>query len=212
MFPDPLHAPHDIVAIGGALEVDLLVEAYRKGIFPWPMEELPLPWFSPRMRAILDFDELHISRSLRRTRRRTSWSFSIDRDFEGVIRDCASVERPNQEGTWITEEIIEAYLELHSAGYAHSAEVWDGDRLVGGIYGVDPGGAFSGESMFYHEPNASKLALLHLVDHLRSRGLAWLDLQVMTPHMRAFGGRTIPRGEFLDRLSRELQVGRELFG
>ena len=211
MFPDPRLFPHDIVAFGARLEVPVLIEAYRKGIFPWPIDQVPLPWFCPKVRAILEFNRVQLSRSLERFRRKCSWSFSIDRDFESVIRACADVERPGQDGTWITGEMVDAYIELHEAGFAHSAEVWDGDRLVGGIYGVDPGGAFGGESMFYREPNASKLVLLFLVDHLSKRGLTWLDIQVMTPHMEKMGARNIGRGEFLDRLEAELESGRTLF-
>lgn len=199
----------DIVAIGGRLTADALVTAYRRGVFPWPSEGLPLLWFCPRRRAVLDFDALHVGRSLARARRRSDLRFTIDAAFERVIRRCAEVPRADQDGTWITPEVIRAYTELHRRGGAHSVEAWRGDRLVGGVYGVDAGGAFSAESMFHEEPNASKLALLHLIDHLRSRGLGWLDIQVMTPHMERMGAREIPRREFLARLRRER--GRQLF-
>ena len=130
-FPDPRHTPHDIIALGGDLDVTTLVDAYSKGIFPWPIEEYPLCWFSPLRRAVLFFEELHVSRSLAKTRRRTSFRFTVDRCFEDVVRLCATVPRPDQDGTWILPEVERAYLELPRAGHAHSVEVWDGDRLVG---------------------------------------------------------------------------------
>jgi leucyl/phenylalanyl-tRNA--protein transferase len=201
----------DIVAVGGSLHPVNLVAAYRRGIFPWPIEGWPLTWFCPRERAVLDFSELHVPRSLARERRRTPLRFTVDADFAGVMRGCALAARPEQEGTWITREIYENYRALHAAGRAHSVEAWDAGALVGGIYGVDAGGAFAGESMFYLRPNASKLALLRLVEHLSARGLAWLDIQVMTPHMHALGAKLIGRDEFLDRLAAEISSGRVLF-
>ncbi len=211
LFPDPRHAPHDIVAIGDDLRPETLIEAYRAGIFPWPAEDIPLPWFSPKRRAILRFDAIHVSRSLARERRRTPLRFTIDADFRGVIAGCASTPRPGQEGTWIFPRIVDAYVTLHELGHAHSAEAWEGDELVGGIYGVDMGGAFGGESMFHRRPNASKLALLHLADHLASRGLDWMDIQIMTPHMKALGAREIGRGKFLDLLHSTQARGLVLF-
>lgn len=199
-FPDPRHAPHDIIAIGGDLEPHTLIEAYSKGIFPWPIEDYPLCWFSPHRRAVLFFDSLHVSRSLEKARRRTSLEFTIDQNFEEVIRHCAISSRPEQEGTWILPEIEQAYVALHEAGHAHSVEAWQEGRLVAGLYGVDAGGAFSGESMFHLQPDSSKLALLFLIDHLRSRGVEWLDVQIMTPHMRRLGTRLISRSKYLDLL------------
>jgi leucyl/phenylalanyl-tRNA---protein transferase len=201
----------DIVAVGGSLHPDNLLAAYRRGIFPWPIEGWPLTWFCPRERAVLDFQNLHVPRSLARERRRTNLRFTIDADFARVVRGCALADRPEQEGTWITRGIYENYCALHRAGHAHSVEAWEGDALVGGIYGVDAGGAFGGESMFYLRPNASKLALLRLVEHLAARGLAWLDIQVMTPHMQALGAKLVGRDEFLDRLGAELSRGLVLF-
>ncbi len=191
----------DIVAVGGSLHPVNLVAAYRRGIFPWPIEGWPLTWFCPRERAVLDFQDLHVPRSLARERKRTPLRFTTDADFAGVMRGCALASRPEQEGTWITREIYENYCALNRAGRAHSVEAWEGDALVGGIYGVDAGGAFAGESMFYLRPNASKLALLHLIEHLEQRGLDWLDIQVMTPHLQALGAHTVPREEFLDKLA-----------
>jgi leucyl/phenylalanyl-tRNA--protein transferase len=209
-FPDPRYARGDVVAVGDDLRVDTLRDAYRHGIFPWPHEELPLPWFSPRRRTVLFFDELHVGRTLRRARR-SDLSFSIDEAFAEVIAACATVPRGDDVGTWIGPEIIAAYARLHRAGDAHSVEVWSGGELVGGLYGVDAGGVFTGESMFHRAPNASKLALLHLVDHLRARGATWLDCQVMTGHMRALGAREIGRAKFLDMLAAAQASGLDLF-
>ncbi len=211
LFPDPRSARGDIVAIGEDLSVETLRDAYRHGIFPWPHDELPLPWFSPRRRAVIIFDELHVGRSLRKSARRAGVQFTIDAAFDRVIRACAAVPRREGEGTWIGPEIIRAYARLHRAGDAHSVEVWDHDQLVGGLYGVDSGGLFTGESMFHQRPDASKLALLHLVEHLRARGSTWLDCQIMTPHMKALGAREIPRARFLDLLAEAQKANRQLF-
>jgi leucyl/phenylalanyl-tRNA--protein transferase len=200
-FPDPRYAPSDVVAMGEDLRVETLREAYRKGIFPWPHDGLPLPWFSPRRRAVIFFDELHVGRSLRKVQKRTELTFTIDRDFRSVIAECATADRPDQDGTWIAPAMIAAYMRLHDAGDAHSVEVWEGDALVGGLYGVDCGGLFTGESMFHRRPEASKLALLFVIDHLRQRGATLVDCQVMTPHMEALGAREIPRARFLDALA-----------
>jgi leucyl/phenylalanyl-tRNA---protein transferase len=211
-FPDPRDAtPEGVVAVGGRPEPEFLVEAYRRGIFPWPVEGYPLLWFSPPERAILEFDRLHVARSLARERRRTRLAFTVDRAFGRVIRACAAVERAHEDGTWITPAMIRGYDALHRLGRAHSVEAWEGDELVGGVYGVDAGGAFAGESMFRLRPNASKLALLFLVEHLRARGLDWLDVQVLTPHLEALGARLVPREEFLERLARALRRGLKLF-
>lgn len=200
-FPDPRYAPSDVVAMGEDLRVETLREAYRKGIFPWPHEGLPLPWFSPRRRAVLFFDEVYVNRSLRKARKRSTFTFTIDRAFGRVIRHCATTFRPDQDGTWIEPKVIAAYSRFHEAGDAHSVEVWEGEELVGGLYGVDSGGVFTGESMFHLRSNASKLALLFLADHLREKGAAFLDCQVITPHMEALGAREITRGRFLDMLA-----------
>lgn len=218
-FPDPryfdfpegivignylIRAP-DIVALGTPPTVENLREAYRKGIFPWPTDAFPLPWHCPAKRAILEFGRLHVPKSLEKAGRAARFSFTIDSDFPAVIENCSLTERPEQAGTWITPELIDAFCGLHEAGMAHSVEAWDADgRLAGGLYGVDAGGVFCGESMFYRQPNASKLALLFLIDHLRSRGSTWLDAQVMTPHMKAFGAMEIDRPAFLKKL-RETQ-------
>jgi len=211
-FPDPRTAsPEGIVAIGGDLHPESLVTAYRQGIFPWPVENLPLLWFCPPERAVVDFDRLHVPRSLARARRQNSFRFSIDTAFAQVIRACASAPRPGQDGTWITPAVVDAYIRLHELGIAHSVEAWEGDELAGGVYGVDVEGAFAAESMFYRRTNASKLCILNLVDHLRSRGLDWIDVQTMTPHMQRLGARLIEREAFLSRLAETRARGLQLF-
>ena len=192
----------DIVAVGGDLTLGTLLAAYRRGVFPWPVEGLPLLWFCPRERALLAFADLHVGRSLARARRRTRLRFTVDRAFAAVIRACADTPRPGEPGTWITPEILAAYTRLHRRGVAHSVEAWRDDALVAGVYGVDIDGAFAAESMFRREPDASKLALLHLVEHLHAGGLDWLDVQVMTPHLERLGARNVPRAAFLALLAR----------
>lgn len=203
-FPDPRRAAadEDIVAVGGNLHPETLLEAYRHGIFPWPIEGIkPVVWFCPPERAILEFKNLRLSRSLLKTQRRAPFRFTIDADFRNVILACARIKRVHEDGTWITPEMIRAYCEFHQRGHAHSVEAWEGDELVGGLYGVDAGGAFAGESMFYRRPSASKLALLFLIEHLQARGLDWIDIQVITPHMQALGAKLISRTQFLEKLS-----------
>jgi leucyl/phenylalanyl-tRNA--protein transferase len=226
-FPDPLqydfpewllygeyfYRADDIVSFGDPLTVDNVREAYRKGIFPWFIEGIPLPWFCPAKRAVLEFSELHVGRSLAKEQRKNKFTFTIDRDFDAVIRACAASTRKGQSGgTWITDDFIRVYSELHREGIVHSVEAWsaNGD-LVGGLYGVDAGGVFCGESMFYHEPNASKLALLFLIDHLRSRGSTWLDAQVMTEHMKALGAKELLRSKFLVKLAETQSRGLCIF-
>ena len=211
-FPDPRTAsPEGIVAIGGDLHPESIVAAYRQGIFPWPVEKLPLLWFCPAERGVLHFDELHVPRSLARARRLLPYRCTIDRAFPAVIRGCADTPRPGQQGTWITPAVVAAYVRLHDMGIAHSVEAWVGEQLVGGVYGVDVDGAFAAESMFYRAPNASKIALLHLIDHLRRHGLDWIDVQTLTPHMRRLGARLISREEFLELLQRTRSRRQRLF-
>lgn len=226
VFPDPLtyaypewaaignyfFRSHDVVAFGTPLTVKNAREAYLKGIFPWHTDGIPLPWHCPEWRAILEFDELRVPRSLQKVRRSSPLTFTIDRDFAAVMHECALAYRPRQGGTWITDEFERVFGDLHTAGMAHSVEAWDENgELVGGLYGVDAGGVFCGESMFYKKPNASKLALLYLIDHLKERGATWLDSQVMTPHFEALGAREIPRHEFLTKLRQTQDQKLKLF-
>jgi len=213
LYGEYFYKADDIVSFGDPLTVDNVREAYRKGIFPWYIEGVPLPWFCPAKRAVLNFSELHIGRSLAKERRKGQFTFTIDRDFGAVIRNCAASKRDRQQGgTWITDDFVSVYSQLHDEGIVHSVEAWDkSGKLVGGLYGVDAGGLFCGESMFFLQPNASKLSLLFLVDHLRSRGSTWLDVQVMTDHMKALGARDIDRREFLDKLKETQLLGLRLF-
>ncbi|MGH3441484.1 MAG: leucyl/phenylalanyl-tRNA--protein transferase [Nitriliruptorales bacterium] len=199
-FPDPDAADEDgVVGIGADLEPATLVAAYRRGIFPWPHPGLPLPWFSPDPRAILTADSLHVSRSLRRTMARSGWTTTADRAFGDVVAGCA--DRPAGEGTWITADMRAAYGRLHRLGWAHSVEVWRGDDLVGGIYGVQVGGCFTGESMFHRVADASKVALVALLDRFAEAGGSFLDVQLPTPHLVGTGARELPRRQFLDHLA-----------
>jgi leucyl/phenylalanyl-tRNA---protein transferase len=189
-----------------------LVHAYKQGIFPWMIEGYDLvPWFCPPYRAIIDFAEMHIPRSLRKVRKHTRFTFTIDEAFPEVVYACAKIRRQGQRGTWITKDIFESYNELHRLGLAHSVEVWEGDDLVGGLYGVDPGGVFCGESMFHLRSDASKLAFLYLVEHLQAHGAAWIDIQVMTPHFQLLGAKEIPRSDFLLKLEQTLARNLKLF-
>jgi leucyl/phenylalanyl-tRNA--protein transferase len=205
-FPDPRRStPEGIVALGGDLHPDSMRLAYRSGIFPWPIEGLPLCWFCPPERAILEFSSLHLPRSVRRERRRAHFRYTIDQAFRAVISGCAEMPRRSRdsdepESTWITPDLLEAYCELHRLGEAHSVEAWLGGALAGGVIGVSIGGTFSAETMFHREPGASKLALLYLVDHLAAHGLDWMDVQVMSPLLRLLGARNEPRDAFLKRL------------
>lgn len=214
-FPFPEPEPRDrsgLVGINVPLTVPNLLAAYRRGIFPWPGDPAdPVPWVSPNPRAILEFDRLRIPSSLAQARRNCGWTFTIDRCFAKIIDGCAGMPRSGQAGTWISPAMQAGYLELHKAGGAHSVEVWEGDELIGGLYGVDPGGAFVGESMFRKRPNTSKLALLYLIDHLAARGATWIDIQQLTPHMKTLGGREIPREKYFNLLRAELSAGKKLF-
>ena len=207
-----LFRSHDVVDFGTPLTARNVREAYCSGIFPWYTEGVPLPWHCPEDRAILEFTDLTVPRSLEKVRRKNEFIYTIDKDFAAVIRECSLARRPRQGGTWITTDFERVYTELHEDGMAHSVEVWDkGGDLAGGLYGIDAGGVFCGESMFYKTPNASKLALLFLIDHLRSRGSTWLDAQVMTPHLEALGAKVIDRVDFLDKLEETQKLQLEIF-
>lgn len=208
---DYMYFAREVVSFGDPLTVENVREAYLKGIFPWHMEGIPLPWYCPKRRAIIEFADLHIPRSLERARRKNEFTFTLDRAFRRVIEECSLTSRPGQGGTWITDEFIDVYCKLHDEGMAHSVEAWSDGELVGGLYGIDAGGVFCGESMFFKKPNASKLSLLFLIDHLRSRDSNWLDAQVMTPHIKALGGIEISRLTFLRKLEAAQGLGLDLF-
>jgi leucyl/phenylalanyl-tRNA--protein transferase len=198
LWRDPERADASgLVAIGGDLSPERLLEAYRRGIFPWYDEDLPICWWSPDPRAIFELDRFHVSRRLRRTCRSGRFQVSVDQAFSEVIQGCA--DRPGQ-GTWITSEMVDAYEALHRLGHAHSVEVWKDNRLAGGIYGVAVGRLFAGESMFSRCTDASKVALVHLVDRLRERGFQLFDIQFLNAHTDRLGAVEIPRMEYLARL------------
>lgn len=202
-FPRPdLALDEGILDLSDDLRVERLLEAYSFGIFPWPHEDLPTLWYSPERRGILDFSEFHVSASLRKLYSKTSWTYSFNRCFDDVVARCARMPRPGQSGTWITNKLVDAYKDFHRAGYAHSLEVWDGKELVGGLYGVYVAGLFSGESMFFVQPNASKCALVRLIEFLKKNGLEWMDIQMVTPVLSSFGGKYIDRADFLKRLEK----------
>ncbi|MFM1847232.1 MAG: leucyltransferase [Pseudomonadota bacterium] len=187
-----------LLAVGGDLDPESLLLAYRSGIFPWPLHERQLAWFSPSERGVLFLKDFHISTSLKKVRNRPGWSFSFDERFAEVITACAeSAHRPGQSGTWITKKIISGYEEFHRAGFAHSVETYYEGELVGGLYGVAIGGFFAGESMFFKKADASKLALCHLVEHLVKVGVTWIDCQMVTPLLRSFGAQEISRDDYL---------------
>ncbi|HEY0428843.1 MAG TPA: leucyl/phenylalanyl-tRNA--protein transferase [Pyrinomonadaceae bacterium] len=212
LFGDYYYHARDILTFGVDLSIENLRAAYHRGIFPWHIDGLPLPWFCPEYRAVLEFSEIHIPRSLGREQKKASFTFTIDKDFRAVIENCAKARRSEGHGTWITRDFIRAYCDFHAAGDAHSVEVWDkSGNLAGGLYGVDAGGVFCGESMFHLAPNASKLALLYLVEHLKPRGATWLDIQVMTPHFKVLGAKEIERAEFLDKLEKAQAENLKLF-
>jgi leucyl/phenylalanyl-tRNA---protein transferase len=209
-------APNDergLVALDYNLSPERLVSAYRHGIFPWPDSGpfSPIPWVCPPRRAILEFASLHVPKNLRKAQRNSGLRFTIDAAFADVIGACATVHRPAQRGTWISAPMLSAYLGLHQLGHAHSVECWRGDELVGGLYGVTAGGVFTGESMFHLVNDASKLCVLHLIEHLRARGSTWIDIQQTTPHFALLGAREISRAEFLARLRAEQKSPRPLF-
>lgn len=181
------------------------MHAYRQGIFPMALEDDEIGWFSPDPRGVLPLDRVHVPARLARVIRSGRFEVAIDRNFEGVMRACAA---DREDGTWISEEIIESYSELHRLGMAHSVETWREGKLVGGLYGVHLGGAFFGESMFHHETDASKVALMALVTRMRERGLTLLDIQWVTPHLAQFGAMEVPREEYLTRLSQVIDEPR----
>lgn len=208
LLPDPEQADEDgVVGIGADLAPGTLVDAYRRGIFPWPHPGVPLPWFSPDPRGLLAFDDLHVSRSLRQRIRRCGWTTTVDAAFRTVVAACAE-DRGDEQGSWITVAMARAYGRLHQLGWAHSVEVWDGSRLVGGLYGVQVGGVFTGESMFHREPDASKVALVDLAARFRAAGGRILDVQLTTEHLASLGAADVPRARYLALLAgaRDLDV------
>jgi leucyl/phenylalanyl-tRNA--protein transferase len=208
-FPSVELADDDgVLCIGGDLNSEILCAAYHQGIFPWPINaEFPVVWFAPPMRGVLFFDEFHIPKSAFKMLRREKYECRIDTAFEQVISHCAN----RREGTWITPEIIDAYINLHHEGIAHSVETYFDGELVGGLYGVSWGKYFCGESMFHLHPGASKAALVYLVEYLKNRGVTWIDIQNISPLFALFGAREIPRADFMEQLQRVIDVPESVF-
>jgi len=203
VFPPPEYAePDGLLAVGGDLSLKRLLLAYSMGIFPWYSEGQPILWWSPDPRLVLLPEELKVSRSLGKTLRKQAFKVTFDRAFREVITSCARVHRRRQGGTWLTPEMVRAYCELFSLGFAHSAESWQGGSLAGGLYGVALGGVFFGESMFSRAPDASKVALVALAGKLKMEDIDIIDCQVTTRHLVSMGAREIPRSEFLAILQR----------
>jgi len=189
-----------LLALGGDLSVDRLLLAYRSGLFPWFNEDEPPLWWCPDPRCVLFPGELYVSKSMKQLFKRKAFAVTYNNAFEEVIRQCGET-RMDQEGTWITEDIVDAYTELHQLGYAISVEAWNKEELVGGLYGIRLGHIFFGESMFSKESNASKYAFITLVQQLQKEGVVLIDCQVHTPHLESLGARMIPRKEFLQIVS-----------
>lgn len=204
-FPPPEFAEEDgLLAVGGDLSQERLLKAYATGIFPWYSEDSPILWWSPDPRLVLFPPELKVSRSLRQCIRKGIFTVSVNRAFEQVIHYCADSTRKGQSGTWITQDIMRAYIHLHRSGYAHSVEAWHDRELVGGLYGVMMGKIFFGESMFARMSNASKVAFVLFVEQLKQKGVKLIDCQVRTEHLISLGAREIPRKEFLKALHKAL--------
>jgi leucyl/phenylalanyl-tRNA---protein transferase len=206
-FPDPSTADRNgIVCTGGNLSPGMLLSAYRRGIFPWFSDDEPILWWSPDPRFVLHPERLHASRTMIRILRKGRFELSLDRDFPAVIRSCSGIRRPGQRGTWITEDMIAAYVELRELGLAHSAEARVDGELVGGLYGVALGSVFFGESMFSRADDASKAAFIPLVWRLREEGFTLVDSQVYTDHLAGLGAREIPRTEYLSLLAERISA------
>lgn len=202
-LPDPEQSDaRGLLAVGGDLRPERLMDAYRRGIFPWYGEGLPILWHSPDPRYVLPVEQLRVNRSLAKAIRRGPYVITLDTAFGEVLRHCAATPRPGQDGTWITDDMVRAYETLHALGQAHSVEAWLADELVGGLYGVAVGALFCGESMFAHAPDASKIAFVTLVRQLAGWGFELIDCQVHTEHLERFGAEEWPRRRYLDALAR----------
>lgn len=203
-FPNPsLADPDGLLAVGGDLEPETLLCAYKNGIFPWFDSDTPILWWCPDPRAILEFNNLYVSKRLARTLRGDKFQVTFNQDFDAVVKGCAY--RP-EEGTWITPEVAKAYGKFHQLGHAHSVEVWQDGSLVGGLYGVAIGGLFAGESMFSTVSDASKIALVALVDRLKHKGFQLFDLQIINDHTSMMGATEIPRDSYLARIKTAVKL------
>jgi leucyl/phenylalanyl-tRNA--protein transferase len=203
---------HGILALGGDLSVERLLLAYSSGIFPWYNEDEPIVWYSPNPRFVLFPEKLNVSKSMRQLLKKQPFQVTLDTNFRAVMTNCQQVKREGQSGTWITQDMLEAYCALHEKGYAHSVEVWQAGELVGGLYGVSLGRIFFGESMFAHVSNASKTGFITLVGELVKRGFELIDSQVYTPHLESLGGESIPRKQYIQLLKQAIEAGETMVG
>ncbi|MDN4503389.1 leucyl/phenylalanyl-tRNA--protein transferase [Alteromonadaceae bacterium BrNp21-10] len=201
-FPKIEHAldePNGLLAIGGNLSVERLRKAYQQGIFPWFSDNEPIMWWSPAPRAIINLDNIHFSKSLKKFVRNCGLTVTLNKNFAEIIHACATIPREDN-GTWITEDMQQAYINMHQLGFAHSIEVWQHQQLVGGLYGVVTGRMFCGESMFHRLTNTSKLAMYYLITHLKNNDFEFIDCQMMTAHLKSLGAISISRADFKRRL------------
>lgn len=205
-FPHPELADESgLLAVGGDLSHERLLLAYSNGIFPWFSEDEPIMWWSPDPRMILFPEEFKISKSLLQTIKNKNWEIKFDHNFKNVISECAKVPRKDQDGTWITQQMVDAYIKLHDQGFAHSVEVYEANELIGGLYGISLGRSFFGESMFFKKRDASKVALFHLVNKLKEFEFKFIDAQIETTHLKSLGAKLIPRTTFLQLLKESIK-------
>ena len=210
IFPNPSEADDDgLLAYGGDLSVNRLLCAYSQGIFPWFNDDDPILWWSPNPRFVLYIDDLHIPKSLKKIIKKNRFEIRFDTSFVKVMIECANANRPDQDGTWITPDMIEAYSDLHNQGFAHSFEAWLDGELVGGGYGVSIGDIFCGESMFTKVNDASKVAFVALVDRLKQNGFKLIDSQIYTEHLERFGAKHITRDKYLNLVKQSLNNPKE---
>lgn len=206
-FPHTSNAltePNGLLAAGGSLSIEFLISAYSQGIFPWFSHDQPILWWSPSPRMVVNPNDVHFGRSLKKLARKAPFKITCDTCFSNVIDACSDIDRPDQEGTWITDEMRDAYINMHQAGYAHSIEAWREGELVGGLYGIAIGGAFFGESMFSKVSGASKIAFATLVEQLKEWGFSLIDCQIHTAYLESFGAHEIERNIFEEKLRNAL--------
>jgi len=201
-FPEVTEASEEgLLALGGTLDVETIVTAYLNGIFPWPIDENhPITWFAPDPRGLLMFDDFRVSKSLKKFLSKCPYEVRFNSDFEQVIKHCSNTKRKNEKGTWIFDNIINAYIEMYNQGYAYCVAVYHQEKLIGGLYGVCIGELITGESMFHLETNASKVALNALIQKLMSKKIKWIDTQMVTPVIESFGGKEVPREDYMKLL------------
>jgi leucyl/phenylalanyl-tRNA--protein transferase len=202
IFPSVDNANEDgLLAVGGSLDSETLITAYKNGIFPWPVEDgYPMTWFAPNPRGIIDLEEFKVSKSLTKFLKNTNYKVVFNYDFEQVITRCSVIKRKHETGTWIYQDIINAYTELFNQGLAYTVAVFQDEKIIGGLYGVCIGEIISGESMFHKKDNASKVALVYLIQKLKEKNIKFIDTQMVTPVIESFGGKSIERTEFMQRI------------